>query len=131
MSDMNSLGFLIFGAEFINDSMLIFFVSLHLPDLILFSLKLLFKASDDIFELLNMEDTFTNLDFIDLCMVMQLNPLLAFQVVDLLKVSLGQTLYLHSVPIVDLGGDLLPDVLIQVLDLFEHTALELVLGLGA
>ena len=50
--------------------MLIFFVSLHLPDLILFSLKLLFKASDDLFELLNMEETFTNLDFIDLCMVM-------------------------------------------------------------
>ena len=56
---------------------------------------------------------------------------MAFQVIDLLEVSLGQTLYLYSVPIVDLGGDLLPDVLIQVLDLFEHTALELILGLGA
>ena len=70
MANMKSLSLLILSPEFINDSILFFLVSLHRSNLILSSLKFLFVASDDIFELFNMEETFTNLDLIYLSMVM-------------------------------------------------------------
>ena len=70
MANMKSLSLLILSAEFIDDSILFFFVSLHRPNLILSSLKFLFVASDDIFELFDMEEAFTNLDLIYLSMVM-------------------------------------------------------------
>ena len=70
VADVKSLSLLIFGAEFIYDSILFLFVSLHLPNLILSSLKFLFVASNYVFELFDMQETLTDLYFIYLSMVM-------------------------------------------------------------
>ena len=57
-------------------------------------------------------------------MIVQLNLVVFLHLLYFSEMLLGQGLNLHSVPLVDLRSHLIPDILVQMLDLFEDAPLK-------
>jgi len=105
----------------------------------------LFKASDELLskivsfplacvhflQLSDLNDLLSNLELVDARLVLEFDIKLDSLVVDLFVMLPHHLFDLACVPLVDLGSHLFPDVVIQMLNLFEDAPLQLGLGAGA
>ena len=96
-----------------------------LLDLVVFSADRFGLASVDIGQLLDINTTLVDLSFIGLCMVVKHDLMLSIKAINLIKVAILHLRDLSSILLMNLWGNLVANILIQVLNLLENSSLEL------